>query len=56
VSSNAVPTSSETLLSVDAATGVTMNTGAYVTNNLSVGGALVVGTTKILTAITDLQK
>jgi hypothetical protein len=40
---------------MDTTTGVTINTSGYVANNLSVGGELVVGSTNILTAITDLQ-
>ena len=55
VTSNTNPTSSEILLSMDTASGVTINTSAHVVNNLSVGGNLVVGSTNILTAITDLQ-
>jgi hypothetical protein len=48
-------TAINTTLTVDTASGVTINTGAFVANNLSVGGALVVGTTNNLTGITDLQ-
>ena len=55
VTSNADPTSSEILLSLDSQSGVTINTSGYVANNLSVGGGLVVGTTNILNAITNLQ-
>jgi hypothetical protein len=55
VTSNANPLSTEILLSMDTTSGVTINTSGHVANNLSVGGSLVVGTTKILNAITDLQ-
>ena len=46
---------SEMLLSLQARAGVRINTSAHIENNLTIGGALIVGTTDILSAITDLQ-
>ena len=55
ISSSDVPTSNEVLLSLESASGVTINTHAHVENNLTIGGNLLVGSTNILNAITDLQ-
>ena len=55
ITSNQNPTSSEILLSIETSSGVTINTSAHVENNLTIGGNLVVGTTDILNAITELQ-
>ena len=55
ISSNQNPSSNEILLSMETSSGVTINTSAHVENNLTIGGILMVGTTDILTAITDLQ-
>ena len=55
ISSNQNPLSSEILLSIETSSGVTINTSAHVENNLTIGGNLVIGTTNILNAITDLQ-
>ena len=40
---------------MESGSGVTINHSAHVENNLTIGGNLIVGTTDILTAITDLQ-
>ena len=55
ISSNQNPSSSEVLLSIQASTGITINTSAHIENNLTIGGILMVGSTDILSAITDLQ-
>ena len=55
ISSNQNPSSNDILLSIETSSGITINTSAHVENNLTIGGNLIVGTTDILTAITDLQ-
>ena len=45
ISSNQNPTSSEILLSIALDSGITINTSAYISNNLTIGGNLIVGTT-----------
>ena len=55
ISSSDIPSSDEILLSLQSASGVTINTSAHIENNLTINGNLVVGTTNILNAITELQ-
>ena len=47
--------SNNILMTMDATTGVAMNTSLYVDNNLSISGSLIVGMTDILSTITGLQ-
>jgi len=55
VSASSPPASEDVVLSLDAATGATVQGALSVSGNTSVAGSLVVGSTDIVTAITDLQ-
>ena len=52
VSSSVPPSSSDVIVSLDSSTGATVQGALSVSNNASVGGSLVVGTTNVLDAIT----
>ena len=55
ITSSADPRTSETLLSMDTSSGVTINTSGHVVNNLSVDGNLVVGATSVLATLNNKQ-
>ena len=48
-------TQSQILMTMDITSGIAMNTSLYVDNNLSISGTLIVGTTDILSTLTDIQ-